>query len=134
MTTDLDYTEQAILDKLAETVLGSTPMPFDLELDLDSPALKNDAVARCTGAWEKAYLKKMASSKNPFSAADSGAKAFRQNMPPLVGRNNILDHIACISYGMLIGVIEEKASGKYLYAAQIALTGAEKPTPYNRFV
>jgi hypothetical protein len=118
MTTELDSIEQVILESLAEKALGPTPMPIDL--DLDSPALKNDAIARCVAAWEKAYQRKMASSKNQFAAADSAAKAFRQNMPPLCGYDNICDFIACANYGMLIGAIGDDA-GKHLYAAQIAL-------------
>ena len=119
MSEELDPQEQAILDTLVEKALGPTPMP--LELDVDSPALRNYAVARCAAAGDTAYRKKLATSKNKFAAADSAAKAFRQAMPPLRGYDNICDLIACASYGMLTKAIDADTGTKLLYAAQIAM-------------
>ena len=119
MSEELDPQEQAILDTLVEKALGPTPMP--LELDVDSPALRNYGVARCVAAWDTAYRKKLATSKNKFAAADSAAKAFRQAMPPLRGYDNICDLIACASYGMLTKAIDADTGTKLLYAAQIAM-------------
>ena len=119
MSEELDPQEQAILDTLVEKALGPTPMP--LELDVDSPALRNYAVARCAAAGDTAYRKKLATAKNKFAAADSAAKAFRQAMPPLCGYDNICDFIACVSYGFLVGAIQPDSSTKLLYAAQIAM-------------
>ena len=119
MSEELDPQEQAILDTLVEKALGPTPMP--LELDVDSPALRNYAVARCAAAGDTAYRKKLATSKNKFAAADSAAKAFRQAMPPLCGYDNICDFIACVSYGILIGAIPLEMRGHLLYSARVAL-------------
>jgi hypothetical protein len=65
MSEELDPQEQAILDTLVEKALGPTPMP--LELDVDSRALGNYAVARCAAAGDTAYRKKLATSKSKFA-------------------------------------------------------------------
>jgi hypothetical protein len=46
--------------------------------------------------------------------------AFREAMPPLTGRRNIRDFVACVGYGMLIGAIHLNEGTKLLYAAQVA--------------
>jgi hypothetical protein len=92
-----------------------------LSEDFYHPALKNAAVALCACAWEKVYQAALERNKTEHSAECGAGKAFRQAMPPLCGYENICDFIACASYGMLTGAIDEKDGTKFLYAAQVAL-------------
>jgi len=119
MSEELDPQEQAILDTLVEKALGPTPMP--LELDVDSPALRNYAVARCAAARDKAYRQNFAKTKNEYKARDAAVAAYRNALPPLCGYDNICDFIACASYGMLTKAIDADTGTKLLYAAQIAM-------------
>jgi hypothetical protein len=56
-----------------------------------------------------------------LSARTGASDAYCRAMPPLVGSHNIRDFIACVSHGVLIGVIKAGDSAKLLYAAQVAL-------------
>jgi hypothetical protein len=100
-----------------------TAITFDA-LEKTSPALSNPAVSRCCKAWRKAYRAELAVNGFEWDAAAKGAEAFRGAMPPLAGRENCRDFIACVAQGILLGVIPEKNGGKLLYAAQIALSSA----------
>jgi len=99
-----------------------------------SPALANSAVANCCRAFEASWDESLAEEEemdedeefDEYRAAKDAAIAFRSAMPPLSGKDNIRDFIACVAHGMLIGAIDEDKGTKLLYAAQIALTGVRK--------
>jgi len=110
--------EQAVLDQLAAKA-GIT-LEMDEPFDPNAPALDNYAVARCAAAWTKAHDAATRKSKSEYYAKKAGAKAFREAMPPLYGKENIADFVACVGYAMLIGALETVESSKYLYAAQVA--------------
>ncbi len=83
---------------------------------------ENPAVARCFEAWDAAYKAHAVKHNSTYACETFAAKAFRRAMPHLAGHRNICDFIACVGYGMLNDIIDEKSSTKLLYAAQVALT------------
>jgi hypothetical protein len=124
--------------------------------DPNHPALANPAVARCSKAWRcvvkaewRATLAKMkehpesneegndSKSAACFIPSEQARQAYRDAMPPLSGRQNISDFIACLAHGVLIHAIDEGLGNKLLYAAQVALSTlppqqkpSKVPTPY----
>jgi hypothetical protein len=111
--------------------IETSPTPLVLDA-ADCPALRNHAVARCAGVWDKAYRTAMTKSRTEYLAEIAAAKAFRQAMPLLCGYDNICDFIACAGYGMLVGAIKEENGNKFLYAAQVALGALAKAKPETR--
>jgi hypothetical protein len=108
----------------------SFPTRFELE---QSPALVNDAVARCCAAWEPAFTAERAKGRSPSHAADEAGSAYLNAMPPLCGYENIQDFIACAAHGIILGAIDEKRGSRLLYAAQIALAAFRaEPKPPGR--
>jgi hypothetical protein len=94
-----------------------------------SPA-NSAAVTRCCEAWDRVYRTQLQKGEMDFLAAKVAAKAFRNSMPPLIGRENIRDFIACVAQGVLLEAIEVQQSNRLLYAAQIALTSLRsQPSP-----
>jgi hypothetical protein len=94
------------------------------------PSLPNPtaiAVARCRDAYLKAYLAFRDSNGGPGKASThycekAGGRAFRNALPQLSSRQNILAFIACIAEGVLLEeAIDGSDSGRLLYAAQVAL-------------
>jgi hypothetical protein len=95
-----------------------------------SPVPENSAIARCYSEWQRVYKKEKAKGQYWVLAANSAGQAYRNAMPPLTGKENIRDFVACVAHGMLIGAIEGKDGTKLLYAAQVALsTIRDKPAP-----
>ena len=95
-----------------------------------SPIPENPAIARCYSEWQRVYKKEKAKGQHWVLAANSAGQAYRNVMPPLTGKENIRDFVACVAHGMLIGAIEGKDGTKLLYAAQVALsTIRDKPAP-----
>jgi hypothetical protein len=86
----------------------------------DSPQFTNSAVARCVEAFRQAMDAARRKSADNYHAHKVASMAYRRTMPPLTSRQNITDFISCVTYGLLIGTVEEEA-GRLLYAAQIAL-------------
>lgn len=111
--------------------------------DESSPALKNPAVVHCLDAWRSTRAASLKAGKSEYRSEVDAVKSYLAAMPPLAGYQNICDFIACVGYGMVIEVVEQGASGKLLYAAQVALSAipnqAKKqgnviPTPSATFV
>jgi hypothetical protein len=87
---------------------ATKPSPGDLAID------------RCHRAWAAAYKAEFALSKSKTVAFRIAAEAYRNAMPPLFNSDSIRVLIACITHGLLIGVIDETKSSRLLYAARIA--------------
>jgi hypothetical protein len=90
---------------------------------LDRPS-SNRAVARCIHAWRYAYNKKRAEldeDESQYPAEKAASIAYLRAMPPLVGRENISDFIACVTYAVVIRAIWPSDAQQYLAAAKIAL-------------
>jgi hypothetical protein len=56
-----------------------------------------------------------------YQCEKNGAKAYRNSLPTLSSRQNILNFMACVAEGLLIGVIPVNTSSKLIYAAQAAI-------------
>jgi hypothetical protein len=96
--------------------------PFEIEtVEKPSPALENPAIARCAEAWKDAYRTQFEEEAHAADAMRKAGEAYRAALPPLTTRDNCRDFIACVAHGILLGAIDDKSSGKLLYAAQVAL-------------
>ena len=90
---------------------------------------KNSAVALCYESYSRALKEAeemhMLQARAYFFARD----VYRKAMPPLTGRENIQNFIACIAHGMLMKIIEPADATRLLYAAQIAQSAADRERP-----
>jgi hypothetical protein len=93
-----------------------------------TPALANHAIARCARAFQDAYREQIEKNGFKTDAMKKACEAYRAALPPLTNRENCRDFVACIAHGILLGAVDDKNSGKLLYAAQVALAavGAEE--------
>jgi hypothetical protein len=94
------------------------------------------AIICCRDAYNEAFDDCCKRDGGPGRASEylcekAGAKAYRDNLPPLSSRQQILNFIACVAEGVLMEVIPDNASGKLIYAAQVAL-GALPRQPKKR--
>jgi hypothetical protein len=104
------------------TLVQAIPLPA---LD-PSPQHSKAAIKRCCAAWRRAYnesLKGTPHRSGDKIIAEFDAKpAYCQALPPLAGRENIRDFIACVAHGVLLDAIPERRVNHLLYAAQVALS------------
>jgi len=107
-------------------ILATDPPQTATELSLEPRPPLSSAVSRCTTAYRNACKTEMARGLKDWQAADFGKKAFRDNLPPLVGYENVRDFIACIAQAILLNVVDGEEASKLLYAAQIALSAVSK--------
>jgi hypothetical protein len=92
-----------------------------------SPALENAAVAHCCEVWEFTRRQALNEGNNTVISRVAAHKAFQKSLPPLVGRENIQNFIACVAHGMLIGAILSSDGARLLYAAQVAMGASQIP-------
>jgi hypothetical protein len=81
---------------------------------------RNDAIRICFETYNLAL--DVAKKKNLFEnrAYQLAREVYLRSMPPLCGRENIQDFIACVAYAMMMKIIEPEESTRLLYAAQVA--------------
>ncbi len=84
------------------------------------------AVNVCRGAYFDAYEEYENNNGGPdkvseYLCKEAASDAYRDKLPTLSNRQNILNFIACVAEGVLLEAIPESASGKLIYAAQAAL-------------
>jgi hypothetical protein len=97
--------------------------------------LDNAAVARCIRAWHRAYKKEMADleieeGESRYPAVVAGNNAYINCMPPLAGRENIRNFIACVTHALVLDVLKKFEVTPLLYAAQVATSAAgREPNP-----
>ena len=91
------------------------------------PALLHPAIARCIRANNEAYRKAREAGFSELSASQAGDKAYRRSMPPLAGREDIRNFIACVAHGMLLLIFDAKEASRLIYAAQVAYSAALEP-------
>ena len=95
----------------------------------DGP-LYNTAVNRCIRAYNRAYKKASADGESTYKSECAGNKAFLHAMPPLAGRDNIRNFIACVAEAAMLKVLSPKEVTRLLYAAQVAVGAAgREPNP-----
>lgn len=85
-----------------------------------TPDIPCSALDRCCKAYQSAFNKTMARKQGEPSARFDASIAYCEAMPPLLGKENIRDFIACTAHGMLIGAIDGADGARLLYAAQVA--------------
>ncbi len=101
------------------------------------------AVRRCSRAWWRAYNAYVEEHPDDFfakvEASNKAATAYFNAMPLLTGDDTVGDFIACISHGIVTGILPQDRSGQLLYAAQVALAAGQRlakkkkyPTPSPR--
>jgi hypothetical protein len=94
-------------------------------------ASRNADVERCLRAWNRAY-KKASENKGTtdYQCEKAANRAFLNSMPPLVGRENIRNFIACVAQAAIKGVVYGKDLTQLLYAAQVAIgANGREPKP-----
>jgi hypothetical protein len=89
----------------------------------------NPAVFRCCQAWRAVYQERLAQGKDECSARSGANNAYLNAMPPLHGTRNIRNFIACITYGSLMGTVDDRKCSRLLYAAQVAHATRRTRTP-----
>jgi len=92
------------------------------------PAAENPAVFRCCQAYTVALVEAIDLEKSRIARESDIGRAYRDALPPLAGRENITDFIACVAHGMLLNVISGPDAARLLYAAQVAHS-ASSPEP-----
>jgi hypothetical protein len=108
-------------------VIETTPAPSAVEQPIAVP--ENPAIARCMGAWARAYKAEKAIKNDDYDAMRKANHAYCNSMPRLSGYENIRDFIACVAHAMLIRVIDRDDGSKILYAAQVALSTVRSQPP-----
>jgi hypothetical protein len=106
----------------------STPIPISAAAsdsasesqDSGSFANRNPAIIRCIRAHNKAYEAATERKASTYESREKGKLAFREALPPLIGRNNIRNFIACVTYGVAIELISNHDSAQLLHAARAA--------------
>ena len=107
-----------------------TRLPLTKEIRL--PAVKNPAVAHCCDAYAASFYQALDSGASDATAKARARNAYRLVLPPLIGRPNVRNFIACVTQGMLLGAIDPAKASKLLYAAQVANTACRNKRSSNR--
>ena len=81
---------------------------------------RNPAVLRCIVAYNKALEEAKERQQDAWDSRSDAKYAYREAFPPLIGRKNIRDFIACVGYAMLTDVLSSSEGSRYLYAARVA--------------
>jgi hypothetical protein len=90
---------------------------------------ENAAVALCHQSYTRA-LDDAAEQKMTHARAHMLAEeVYRRSLPPLSGRENIRDFIACVAHAILVKIIEPAEASRLLYAAQVAQSCANRDEP-----
>jgi hypothetical protein len=99
-------------------------------------AQENPAVEKCCRAWKLSVCDSRLRNKPQAELRTRGRRAYRMAMPALAGEANVRDFVACVTFGMLLEVLEPEEVSKLLYAAQVATSACRtknnfKNTPPN---
>jgi hypothetical protein len=91
------------------------------------------AVQRCREAYHEARDRFIEENGGPEEASEylaeqKAAEAFRNALPPLSSRQNVIDFIACVARGVLVEAIPDNTSSRLIYAA-LAVLRALPPEP-----
>jgi len=85
------------------------------------PSLQNPTISHCWEIWQRVHDTVFEQHKSRAVASIEARAAFRRAMPQLLGYENICNFIACVTFGMNAGILDEDTGSKLLYAAQIGL-------------
>ena len=81
---------------------------------------RNPAVQRCILAYNTALALARERKKDAYDSRKAAKHAYREAFPPLMGRKNVRDFIACVAYAMLTEIMTESEGTRFLYAARVA--------------
>ncbi len=95
--------------------------PAIAETASSAPQIRNLAVRRCCAAYQRSLQESRAKRHDQYDTQEKSSQAFRNAMPILEDHESTMDFIACITRGMLMGVIDNNDGAKLLYAAQVSL-------------
>ncbi len=90
-----------------------------------APALK-PAVALCYESYTRALDEAAEQNMTGGRAVMLAQNVYRKALPPLSGRENIRDFIACVAHAILLKIIEPEEATRLFYAAQVAQSGANR--------
>jgi len=93
---------------------------------------QNPAVALCYESYTRALDEAGEKDMYHRQAVTLAQIVYRKALPPLSGRENIRDFIACVAHAMLLKIIEPEEATRVLYAAQVAQSGANRDQPAKR--
>jgi hypothetical protein len=82
--------------------------------------LTDPAVLECVNAYQKTLDAEKGKGTARQDAEQLARQDFFRTLPGLEDPESIRGHVACISYAMLFGMIDQKTGAKLLYSAQIA--------------
>jgi hypothetical protein len=105
-------------DQTQDTVVESSDRPSD-----------NPAIARCMRAFQYAYNKKLGEldeDDDVYEAHKFARRFYLRVMPPLSGRKNIREFIACVSYALVTDIIRQFEAERFFAAAKVAIAGMER--------
>jgi hypothetical protein len=85
------------------------------------------AVQRCLAAARAAQADAETRQQERYQCEDCFKQAYVEALPDLSTYQNVCDFITCVTYAMIIGVMYEKETKSYLYAAQVALSAVRRP-------
>lgn len=97
--------------------------------DASGPVSTDSSVARCCKAYTDAMKFARSQGKEGYQGMKDAKWAYRNAMPSLSSPENIRNFIACIAHAMLLDVIDGSDGARLLYAAQVAHSALEKPSP-----
>ena len=95
---------------------------------------QNSAVALCFASYTRALDEAAEKHMTRVQANNLACGVYRRAMPPLTGWENIQNFIACVAHGMLIEIFEPADATRFLYAAQVAQSGASRERPKQKAV
>ncbi len=90
---------------------------------------QNPAVALCYESYTRALDEADEMKMYTARALNLAQNVYRKALPPLSGRENIRDFIACVAHAMLLKIIEPEEATRLFYAAQVAQSGANRDQP-----
>lgn len=86
------------------------------------------AVQQCLAAARAAQAEAETRQQPAYECEQTFKEAYLEALPDLSTYQNVCDFITCVTYAMIIGVMYEKETKSYLYAAQVALSAVRRPT------
>jgi hypothetical protein len=88
--------------------------------------IRNLAVDLCSEGFARWGKKAHEEGKSSEAIRRAAKLGYCSLLPPVSGATNIRDFIACVTYGMAVGIIPAKEGTSLLYGAQVAHTALTK--------
>jgi hypothetical protein len=133
MSKDLQTALQPPLDLLKQIDDAGVPKPEPASRVIARVAryagvfpIPNIPVSLCEKSFADATGLALQEGKSEAIVRQTGKLAYCFAMPKLSGAGNIRDFVACVTYGMLMGIIPGSEGTRLLYAAQVAHTTLTK--------